>query len=375
MSASVRSFRPACPSHSFCSAPAILPSTRYAEVLEEVRSGLEDLSISRPSSRLDWGLRVPEDDTQTIYVWVDALVNYLTVTGYPWVTAAASGEDSAAALLHRAWPASHHIVGKDILRFHAIYWPSLLLAANIPLPRQIVAHSHWTMEKAKMSKSRGNVVDPFHEMQTKGVDVVRCYLCRMGGGLATDSDWSEGTLLEFERKYLQGQLGNLASRIRGKKILARLPQADEQGGRKTATVSRPVPSTSSYSAKLDSLLCSTPDDFSLRLERCEVGQAVEVVLNLLGACNSLVQSAEPWSPATAQEDVEAAVYYTYETLRLTASLLGPVMPVKMRELKQSMGLQLGEEKDDAWEEVIRGRDEVKVPLSGKMKPLFPRRDD
>lgn len=349
---------------------AILPPTRHAEVLEEIRSGLEDLSISRPTSRLQWGLRVPGDDSQTIYVWVDALVNYLTVTGYPW-----QGSDSAKnSSLRAAWPASTHVVGKDILRFHAIYWPSLLLASSLPLPRQIVAHSHWTMEGRKMSKSRGNVVDPFKEMQEKGVDVVRAYLCRMGGGLASDSDWSESTLLEFERKYLQGQLGNLASRIRGKKILKRLePAAAEEGDGAVAYVSRPSSSSPSHSPHLASLLLTTPTDYSTRLERCEVGQAFEVVLSLLGACNAFVQTTEPWQATTSQESVEAAVYYTYETLRMTAGLLGPVMPGKMGQLRESLGLE--DAMVDGWEEFVKVRERVKVPLGvGKVRPLFPRRE-
>lgn len=205
---------------------AILPPSRHAEVLEEIKSGLEDLSVSRPSSRLSWGLAVPDDTSQSIYVWIDALVNYITVTGFPWklpsgqvegereAGAASKGEGKAIAEWEgSAWPADVHVVGKDILRFHAVYWPALLLAAGLPLPRKIIAHSHWTMGKSKMSKSKGNVVDPFEEIEKYGQDVVRYFLCRVGGNLATDSDYSTSTLIEYHRKYLGGQLGNLLSRI------------------------------------------------------------------------------------------------------------------------------------------------------------------
>jgi methionyl-tRNA synthetase len=147
-----------------------MPSNRFNEVKAWIDSGLADLSVSRPHSRLDWGVDVPGDSEQTVYVWLDALVNYLTVTGFPW-----SREDM------NGWPADIHIVGKDILRFHAVFWPAFLMAANLPLPQRILAHSHWTMEKQKMSKSRGNVVDPIKIMNDYGVDTVRYYLVRDGG--------------------------------------------------------------------------------------------------------------------------------------------------------------------------------------------------
>jgi len=148
----------------------------------------EDLSISRPKSRVRWGVPVPGDDTQTIYVWVDALINYLTVLGYPE--------------MDHGWPADVHVVGKDIvksarpawgtlhgltLRFHAVHWPALLMAAQHTPPRRVLTHAHWTMGKYKMSKSRGNVVDPISAIDLYGADVVRWYLMRSGGALPTDS--------------------------------------------------------------------------------------------------------------------------------------------------------------------------------------------
>lgn len=181
---------------------------------------------------------MPDDPSQGIYVWIDALVNYLTAEGFPWT----DGQQSA-------WPADAHVVGKDIIRFHAIYWPCILLAAGLPLPKSIVTHSHWTKNKAKISKSTGNIVDPFAEIDRYGKDVVRYYLCRMGGNLEKDSDYSEALLKESHDKWLAGQLGNMIGRVCGPpisrrvfKILERgqsrrVKLADESG--QTAKISRP----------------------------------------------------------------------------------------------------------------------------------------
>ena len=156
----------------------IQPSPYHQQILKEVSAELQDLSISRPSNRLYWGVEVPGDSSQCIYVWVDALTNYLTVTGYPWQSGDTVGSP---------WPADVHVVGKDILRFHAIYWPALLMAAGLPPPKTILAHAHWTKDRSKMSKSKGNVVDPFKALEVYGVDTLRFFLMRIGGNFATDS--------------------------------------------------------------------------------------------------------------------------------------------------------------------------------------------
>ena len=176
-----------------------MPAFRHRQVLSMLRSQNEvgDLSVSRLRSRLNWGITVPNDSDHVMYVWLDALTNYLTVTGYP------NGGPRSDF-----WPADMHIIGQDILRFvsklfrlveglltsftfrrfHAIFWPAFLLAADLPLPKQILVHSHWTVEGGKMSKSRGNVVDPFELIAQYGVDPVRYYLIR-DGGISQDAGW------------------------------------------------------------------------------------------------------------------------------------------------------------------------------------------
>lgn len=181
----------------------IIPATRYRTVIDAVSAGLSDLSVSRPRSRLTWGIPVPSDEEQTIYVWLDALVNYITVSGYPWTP----GKEHVGG-----WPADVHVVGKDIVRFHCIYWPAFLLALDIPPPKQVLTHAHWTMNRRKMSKSEGNVVNPFYAMQRYGVDTMRFYMAH-DGGISDDGDYSNEGIVERYSTVLQNGLGNLVNRV------------------------------------------------------------------------------------------------------------------------------------------------------------------
>lgn len=186
----------------------IVPKSRMQDVVKWVSEGLEDLSISRPIERLAWGIRVPDDESQTIYVWLDALVNYITKAGYPW----APGKETAGG-----WPADVQVVGKDIVRFHCIYWPAFLMALDLPPPKQVLTHAHWTLGHEKMAKSTGNVVNPFFAIERFGIDVMRYYLA-YDGGIQNDSDYGNLFIVERYKKGLQGGLGNLLSRITRPKI-------------------------------------------------------------------------------------------------------------------------------------------------------------
>lgn len=185
----------------------IQPRHRMNEVRHWVENHLEDLSVTRPASRLSWGITEPGDPSQTIYVWVDALINYLTKAGYgtKW-TIVSAGEDQGL------WPADVHVIGKDILRFHAIYWPALLMAASLPLPKKILCHNHWTMSNRKMSKSIGNVVNPFFAMERWGADPLRYFLMR-NGSFSKDMDYSNELIAMVYEKDLMGNLGNLIMRV------------------------------------------------------------------------------------------------------------------------------------------------------------------
>jgi methionyl-tRNA synthetase len=183
----------------------IQPAHRMNEVRNWVEHHLEDLSVTRPASRLNWGIRDPEDPNSTIYVWVDALVNYLTKAGFgtTWQV-----DDANTGI----WPADVHVVGKDIIRFHAVYWPALLMAAGLPLPKKILCHNHWTMSNRKMSKSLGNVVNPFSAVEKWDLDPLRYFLMR-NGSLKGDMGYSNEAIVAIYEKELQANIGNLFNRI------------------------------------------------------------------------------------------------------------------------------------------------------------------
>ncbi|RKO85849.1 Methionyl/Leucyl tRNA synthetase, partial [Blyttiomyces helicus] len=193
---------------------AVIPANQYSQVLHDLTAdaanSLMDISVSRLKSRLEWGIPVPNDPDHVMYVWLDALVNYLTVTGYPWDT-------PAKAVLKNAWPAHVHVVGKDIVKFHAIYWPAFLMAADLPLPRQVLSHGHWLMGNQKMSKSVGNIVDPQALVERFGVDPIRYFLMR-NGGIGSDSEFSMEMVEMWLRKDLNDALGNLVMRCTAPRI-------------------------------------------------------------------------------------------------------------------------------------------------------------
>ena len=174
------------------------------DVIREVSRGLQDLSVSRPVQRLSWGIPVPDDKTQTIYVWLDALINYVTKAGYPFPI---QGCESSGG-----WPADCHVIGKDIMRFHCIYWPAFLMALDLPLPKQIVTHAHWTVGREKMSKSAGIAVDPFSALDRFGVDCMRYYLA-FDGSLKDDASYNESHITQRYDIGPRNQLGNLVNRI------------------------------------------------------------------------------------------------------------------------------------------------------------------
>ncbi|KAI8071664.1 tRNA synthetases class I (M)-domain-containing protein [Gongronella butleri] len=294
---------------------AIMPAARRNEVVAWIEAGLGDLSISRLRSRLSWGIEVPNDAQHTVYVWLDALTNYITARGYP----RADGDDRS--LLNGAV----HVVGKDILRFHAVYWPAFLLAAKMQLPAQILAHAHWTMGKQKMSKSLGNVVDPFEMLDTFGVDPVRYFLMR-DGGLTDDGDFSvEGIKLRY-KKDLASQLGNLLNRATG---AALNPQAHVP----------PQPATvDPRDRAIHDCLAALPGKFDALFEEREFNKAIVAVVDAVAEANKHFTDNAPWTLKEDQERLDAVLYYALESCRLAGILLQPVMPTKMGELLTRLGV-------------------------------------
>ncbi|CDZ97772.1 methionine-trna ligase [Phaffia rhodozyma] len=352
--------------------PEAMPLNEYRSNTMTYFEDLKDLSISRPSSRLTWGVPVPDDENHTIYVWMDALVNYLTVLGWPWKEGVNAEQ--------MGWPADYQVVGKDIVRFHAVFWPAFLMALSLPPPKSILVHAHWTQDQFKMSKSRGNVADPFKAIESAGVDSVRAYLMGIGGSLADDSDYSYSALLMFH-KLLSDQIGNLLNRFSGPKITNRLldPSIPE---------SQLTTSSSSNQIQLEVLEGEETIDKSLReireivekkLEKNEISSAIMEILRVVAEANAFYSSHSPWASTTATSSVERAYIYASNTLRITSILLLPILPTKMETLLDKMGVP---KEERTWEaaawtgktepgSVLAGRVDRATKLMGK-KVLFER---
>ncbi|KAJ1933833.1 methionyl-tRNA synthetase, partial [Linderina pennispora] len=257
---------------------AIYPEIRRNEVLGWLRDGMDDLSVSRPRSRLQWGIPVPGDAGHTIYVWVDALVNYATTDGYPWT----------AANTPRFFPPDLQVIGKDIVRFHAVYWPALLMAAGLPLPKRILAHAHWTMQGQKMSKSKGNVVDPFQAIAQYGLDPIRYFMMR-NGGIADDGDYSNEQVVVRYKKDLVGQLANLAARCLSERLGADLNVFGEIGRREAAAAADP------FDRALRDELIQMPAKVKAQFDTGEFGRGLSVIFDALTMANRHVSDSEPWN--------------------------------------------------------------------------------
>jgi methionyl-tRNA synthetase len=290
----------------------IRPQNRYNEALSFIKQGLNDVSLTR--GKLTWGVPVPWDDSHVFYVWFDALLNYYTALSY-----ARPGED----LTDRFWPANVHLIGKDILKFHAIFWPALLMAAGIEVPRSEYVHGYLLMNDQKMSKSLGNVIDPFEVIDVFGSDALRFYLFREVGFGQDGSVSTEG----FEQRYtseLANELGNLANRTHsmiGKYRDGVVPQAD------------PPPQ---LATELDGLA----DEVCAAMDRADISTALEAIWRRVRGLNRFVQEQEPWKLAkdeSAAGQLDQVLYGLAEGLRVTGVLLLAILPEKADRLLVALG--------------------------------------
>ncbi|CAD5119712.1 DgyrCDS8302 [Dimorphilus gyrociliatus] len=283
-----------------------------------LNDGLPDLSISRSKERLHWGIPVPEDGNQVIYVWLDALVNYLTVCNY------FSGES--------IWPVDCHIVGKDILKFHAIYWPAFLMGAGLQLPKKIVCHSHWTVNNLKMSKSIGNVVDP-QELATKyQTDGLRYFLLREGT-LGSDGNFCEKRMIEVLNAELCNVLGNLLNRVSSQSINKDqiFPAHDELIFKKIADVN---------DHNLLFGMKNLTDSVGEKYEQYEFHRAIVSIMDQLRNVNSFVDRHKPWILAkeNKKEELDCILNITMENLRICGILLQPIIPRLSDRLLTTLGI-------------------------------------
>ncbi|KTW30112.1 methionine-tRNA ligase [Pneumocystis carinii B80] len=288
----------------------VIPRSEQNNLYHMIEQGLNDISISRPSSRYSWGIRVPDDESQTIYVWFDALLSYITNAGYPWSNSML-GE----------WPANVHLIGKDILRFHCILWPALLLAADLPLPYQIVSHSHWTMNNIKMSKSLGNIVDPFFKIQTFGIDPVRYFLIKEGR-LDSDKNYD---LSDFIRNYnvdLRGKLGNLLLRV----------YSSHFDLKRALLCSKEYVDKNTLFQEFDANINTIAEKVDDHMSKFQLHAALQSIFHFITSINKFFQDFEPWKYYNQPDNVDPVIYRTLEAIRLSAILLKPFIPEKASEI-------------------------------------------
>jgi methionyl-tRNA synthetase len=318
----------------------VAPRVRYNEALAFIKRGLQDISLSR--AQLTWGVPVPWDPSHVFYVWFDALLNYYTALGF-----ARKGED----LTDRFWPATCHVIGKDILRFHTVFWPAMLMAADIALPKQVFVHGYLLMDGEKMSKSLGNVLDPFAIIDRFGTDALRYYVLR---DVSFGEDGSVSTTA-FESRYeteLANEFGNLASRTLAMVARyrdGRLPEAD-----------------------LDPAL--TPDFDGLadrvaeRIDRVELTQALDEIWQRVRRLNRYVEEQAPWNlardPAQAG-DLDRVLRTLAEALRVIAVLLAPWIPAAAEKLLAALGTP-----DLSLDAARLGAGEIGAVTA--LEPLFPK---
>jgi methionyl-tRNA synthetase len=329
----------------------VLPNTRLNEVKSFIKGGLEDLSVSRTSFK--WGIPVPGDDDHIMYVWLDALTNYITATGYP---------DLESDGYKTYWPADLHMVGKDILRFHAVYWPAFLMAAGLEPPRRIYAHGWWTNEGEKISKSLGNVIDPIELVNRYGLDQVRYFLLREVP-FGNDGDYSNRAMVGRANSELANDLGNLAQRVLSmiaKNCDGKVPNMDADA----------------FTDDDQKLLGSAHALIDRVREQMDVQafhEALETVWLVIRAANAYVDHQAPWK--LRKEDpvrMEQVLYTLAEVIRHIALMLQPYMPGSCGQMLDQLSIAPG---DRTFEAVGAGHALKSGTGLPKPEGVFPRIPD
>ena len=280
----------------------IQPETRRNEVISFVENGLKDLSISRKS--FSWGIKVPGNDNHVIYVWLDALTNYISALNYPNIN---------DKLFKNFWPATIHLIGKDILRFHAIYWPAFLLAANVKLPKKVYGHGWILSGDEKMSKSKGNILDPIDIIEKYGLDPLRYYLIKEVS-FGNDGNISQERLEDCINSDLANNFGNLCQRT----LAFAIKNCDQK-----------IPEEINFNVEDKKIL----DEYSLNLEniRLEIDKQninyyIDFIVNSLFSANKYFNDQEPWKKKSDQVRLNTIVYTTLEIIRKISFLLYPIIP-------------------------------------------------
>ncbi len=332
----------------------IRPAVRRNEVLGFLQKPLGDLCISRPRARLSWGIPLPFDEDYVTYVWFDALVNYISVPGYT-----VDMEN-----FYRWWPADVHLIGKDILTTHSVYWSTILKALDIEPPRTIFAHGWWTVEGEKMSKSRGNVVDPHEVIKEFGVDPFRYFLLREVT-FGMDGDFSKDALIHRINSDLANDLGNLLNRT--------LSMIERYFG---GVIPQETDEETSLDKDLRHMAESLYSRIELHMGKFEFHKVLQSIWELIGAGNKYIDETAPWTLAkdeTRRERLKKVIYSAAEVLRIASLYIFPFMPSTAEEMWKQLGME-GElppenlQNETRWGGLIPGKSIYKGT------PLFPRID-
>ena len=294
----------------------IQPETRRNEVVRFVEGGLRDLSVSRTS--IKWGIPVPDDPAHVVYVWFDALSNYLTAGGF----------GPAGAAPANPWPADQHFIGKDIIRFHAVFWPAFLMSAGVELPRQVFGHGWWTVEGQKMSKSLGNAVDPHWLIEEYGADAIRYFLLREIP-FGADGDFSHRALIDRINSDLANDLGNLLHRT-----LSMVKRFREGRVRRARGGEGEAESNLNYLAR------EAVERYVRHMEATNFQEALKAAWQVIAAANKYLDSSAPWALAKEKklERLDTVLYYAAASARLAAVLVSPVMPETAEKMARQLGL-------------------------------------
>ncbi|RYE06324.1 MAG: methionine--tRNA ligase [Rickettsiaceae bacterium] len=295
----------------------IKPKSRYNEVVSFVKSGLTDLSISRTS--FNWGIKVPDNDQHIIYVWLDALTNYISALGYP-------NEDNNYS---KFWPADVHIVGKDILRFHAVYWPAFLMAAGLELPKCVMAHGWWTNEGHKMSKSTGNVIDPCKLIEEFGLDQVRYFMMREIN-FGNDGNFSRQSLIDRVNSELSNKIGNLLQRtlvFTFKNNNNKVPNVDQNFI--DLTYDTPIIKNAIEVVQANAAL----------MTKFEINAVIDNILSLVEEANCYIDKQAPWKLKIENpQKMLEVLYVLLESLRYIAIMLQPFIPHSAAQMLDQLGI-------------------------------------
>jgi len=333
----------------------IRPETRRNEVISFVRSGLRDLSVSR--STFSWGIPVPDDPKHVIYVWLDALANYITALGY--------GSDDRAKF-DKYWPADVQMIGKEIVRFHCVYWPAFLMAAGLPLPQRIMAHGWLLFEESKMSKSRGNIVRTETILDVLGCDALRYFLLREIV-FGQDGSFSFDALVQRYNADLANGLGNLTSRTLT--MITRYFKGEVPYPSRAATL------TGQEHAIADTAR-QTIAEFNRLFDQYQFSRALEVAWSLVGAVDKYIVETQPWALGERQDDesrsrLATILYTSAEALRIVTALAHPVIPDATAKIWGQLGL--GDIRKFPLSELQWGQLKLGTRL-GEVQSVFPRAD-